>query len=439
VTNTKMSMSESGTDERTTDAAGAQRRLPRNVLALTVTSLLNDISSEMLINLLPLFLFNVLGVRTSVIGLIEGVAETTASLLKIFSGWFSDRMRLRKRLAVLGYSLSTLAKPLLYFATTWGWVLGVRFADRVGKGIRTAPRDAMVADSIDERRRGLAFGFHRAGDTAGAVIGMAVALLVLLAAQRGSTLLTRSSFQVIVLLSLIPAALAVIVLVLGVQEVSPVERVTDSMHSAGAERRTTRKTGFDRRFHLFLLIVLLFTLGNSSDAFLILRAQTVGLSVIGVMGMMLTFSLVYALVSIPAGALSDRVGRRRLLIGGWVLYTLVYLGFARAGAGWQVWLLMSVYGIYYGLTEGVAKAFVADLVPVDRRGTAYGLYNAIIGLAAFPASMVAGILWQGVGKWQGFGPAAPFLLGAALALIASLLLVLHPADKTKLGLEQGGR
>jgi MFS family permease len=435
VAHSRMPMQQSGTDDKTPVAARAQRRLPRNVLALTTTSLLNDISSEMLINLLPLFLFNVLGVRTSVIGLIEGVAETTASLLKIFSGWFSDRIGMRKGLAVLGYSLSTFVKPLLYFATTWSWVLGVRFAERVGKGIRTAPRDALVADSIDERRRGLAFGVHRAGDTAGAVIGIAIALLVLLAAQRGSATLTRSSFQVIVLLSLIPAALAVIVLVLGVQEVSPTERVTDYLRPKRAEEQIPRTRGFDRRFRLFLLIMLLFTLGNSSDAFLILRAQTVGLSVIGVMGMMLTFSLVYALVSAPAGVLSDRVGRRRLLIGGWVIYTLVYLGFARAEAGWQVWLLMSIYGVYYGLTEGVAKAFVADLVPVDRRGTAYGLYNAVVGLAAFPASMVAGVLWQGVGRWDGFGPAAPFLLGAALALTASFLLALHPADETKV--EQG--
>ena len=401
---------------------GSPRRLPRNVWVTTVTSFLTDISSEMLINLLPLFLFNVLGVRTAVIGLIEGVAETTASILKIFSGWLSDRLRARKGLAVLGYGLSTIAKPFLYFATTWGWVLGVRFVDRMGKGLRTAPRDALVADSIDERQRGLAFGLHRAGDTAGAVIGLAIALGVFLATQRGMADLTRSTFQVIVLISVIPAVLAVLVIALGAKEVPP----------PSLEMKPPRLTlaGLDRRFLFFLVIMVIFTLGNSSDAFLILRAQTAGLSVSGVLGMMLTFNLTYALISTPAGALSDRVGRRRLLILGWILYALVYLGFARVSAGWHAWSLMAAYGLYYGLTEGVAKAFVADLVPSERRGTAYGVYNAAVGITAFPASLIAGILWQGVGSWAGFGPSAPFLFGAALATFAVVILVRLPVKES---------
>ncbi|HEY43986.1 MAG TPA: MFS transporter [Anaerolineae bacterium] len=398
------------------------RRLPRNVWVTTVTSFLTDISSEMLLNLLPLFLFNVLGVRTAVIGVIEGVAETTASVLKIFSGWLSDRMRARKGLAVLGYGLSTIAKPFLYFATTWGWVLGVRFADRVGKGLRTAPRDALVADSIDERQRGLAFGLHRAGDTAGAVIGLAIALGVFLATQRGMTELTRATFQVIVLISVIPAVLAVLVIALGAQEVAPTSR------EATQPRLTL--AGLDRRFLLFLVVVVVFTLGNSSDAFLILRAQTAGLSVSGVLGMMVTFNLTYALISIPAGMLSDRVGRRSLLILGWGLYALVYLGFARASTGWHAWSLMAVYGVYYGLTEGVAKAFVADLVPSERRGTAYGVYNAAVGIMAFPASLIAGVLWQGVGSWTGFGPSAPFLFGAVLATLAVVMLMRLPVKES---------
>jgi MFS family permease len=400
---------------------GSFRRLPRNVWVTTVTSFLTDISSEMLINLLPLFLFNVLGVRTAVIGLIEGVAETTASVLKIFSGWLSDRLRARKGLAVLGYGLSTIAKPFLYFATTWGWVLGVRFTDRVGKGLRTAPRDALVADSIDERQRGLAFGLHRAGDTAGAVIGLAIAWGVFLATQRGIAELTRATFQVIVLISVIPAVLAVLVIALGAQE------VTATSHETKPPRLTL--AGLDRRFLLFLVIVVVFTLGNSSDAFLILRAQTAGLSVSGVLGMMLIFNLTYALVATPAGALSDRVGRRKLLILGWGLYALVYLGFARASAGWHAWSLMVAYGMYYGLTEGVAKAFVADLVPSERRGTAYGVYNAAVGITAFPASLIAGMLWQGVGSWTGFGPSAPFLFGAALAAVAVVMLIRLPVKE----------
>jgi MFS family permease len=393
------------------------RELPRNVWVVTATSFLTDISSEMVINLIPLFLANVLGVRTGVIGLIEGIAETTASLVKVFSGWLSDRLGRRKWLTVAGYSLSTLAKPFLYFATTWGWVLSVRFADRVGKGIRTAPRDALVADSIDSRHRGLAFGLHRAGDTAGAVIGLLIALIVVWAAQGGNLALARPTFQTVVLLSIIPAALAVLVLAIGAQDVPG---------TIGERSRSPNLSlqGFNTRFKGFLLIVVLFTLGNSSDAFLILRAQERGLSVLGVMGMLVTFNLVYTLVSGPAGALSDRIGRRRLIVGGWLAYGLIYLGFALAGTAWQVWALFTLYGIYYGMAEGTSKAMVADLVRPDQRGTAYGVYNAAVGLTAFPASLIAGLLWQGVGRWSGFGPGAPFLFGAASALLAVALLAL---------------
>lgn len=417
-------------DLAASEGTAAPRRLPRNVWVVTITSFLNDISSEMLLNLLPLFLFNVLGVRTTVIGLIEGVADTTASLVKLFSGWISDRLRMRKGLAVLGYMLSTVAKPFLYLATSWGWVLGVRFADRIGKGLRTAPRDALVADSIDERQRGLAFGIHRAGDTAGAVLGLSVALVVLLASQRGVAALTRDTFQTIVLISLIPAVLAVLTIALGAQEVTPALRGNTTPRSGPVDKPRLTLAGFDRRFRLFLLITVLFTLGNSSDAFLILRAQTAGLSVSGVLGMMVVFSLVYTLVSVPAGALSDRVGRRKLLIAGWSVYAVVYLGFARATAGWHAWILMATYGIYYGLTEGVAKAFVADLVPSEQRGTAYGVYNAAIGITALPASLLAGFLWQGVAGWNGFGPSAPFLFGAILALLAAVFMTQLPTGGT---------
>lgn len=392
------------------------RDLPRNVWVVTATSFFTDISSEMVINLIPLFLADVLGVRTGIIGLIEGVAETTASLLKVFSGWLSDRLAQRKWLTVAGYTLSTVAKPFLYFAASWGWVLGVRFADRVGKGVRTAPRDALVADSIEESHRGLAFGLHRAGDTAGAVLGLLIALAVVWAAQGGSLALTRATFQSVVLFSIVPAALAVLVLALGAQDVS----VTRDMH----RRPSLSLQGFDARFKGFLLIVVLFTLGNSSDAFLILRARERGLSTLGIMGMLVTFNLVYALISGPAGALSDRIGRRRLIVGGWLAYGLIYLGFALAGTAWHVWALFALYGVYYGMAEGTAKAMVADLVRPDQRGTGYGVYNAAVGLTAFPASLIAGVLWQGVARWKGLGPSAPFLFGAMLALVAVALLVL---------------
>lgn len=400
-------------DEAT--ARGGVRSLPRNVWVVTVTSFLTDISSEMVLNLLPLFLSETLGVKTNVIGLIEGIADATASLLKVFSGWLSDRLGSRKWLAVIGYGLSAVAKPFLYFATAWSGVLAVRFADRVGKGIRTAPRDALVASTVDARQRGIAFGLHRAGDTAGAALGLVIALLVVLAAQGERVTLARDTFQTIVLLSIIPAALAVLALAVGARDVTVAE------HHAPA-RLTLR--GFDRRYRLFLLVVILFTLGNSSDAFLILRANKLGLSVAGVLGMLITFNVVYALVSEPAGARSDRVGRRRVLLAGWLLYAVVYAGFAAANAAWQVWALYGLYGVYYGLSYGVSKALVADLVPRAQLGTAYGVYDAAVGLMALPASLIAGVLWQGVAGWEGLGPRAPFAFGALLALLAAALLPL---------------
>jgi MFS family permease len=391
------------------------KSLPRNVWAVTLTSFLTDISSEMLVYLLPLFLFNILGVKTNVIGLIEGVAETTASLLKVFSGWLSDKLGQRKWLAVAGYGLSTLSKPFFFIVNTWEQVLVVRFADRLGKGLRTAPRDALVADSVDEKQRGFAFGLHRAGDTAGAFLGIFIALSVVWVTQRTTLTLTLSTFHLLVIISTVPAVLAVIGLAVLAQE-TPIPK----------EKRQAPQlslAGFDARFKLFLLIVVLFTLGNSSDTFLVLRAQAAGLPVLGVLGMMMTFTFVYTLVSGPAGALSDKIGRRRLIIGGWLVYGVIYLGFANVTAGWQAWALMGVYGIYYGTTEGVAKAYVADLVKPEQRGTAYGVFNAAIGLTAFPASFIAGILWQGAFGWNGFGPGAPFYFGAVMALGACGLLV----------------
>ena len=390
------------------------RALPRNVWILGLTSFFTDISSEMLINLLPLFLANVLGAGTAVIGLIEGLAESTASLLKVVSGWLSDRLGRRKWLTVVGYGLSTVVKPILYLSASWSSVLGVRVADRVGKGIRTAPRDALIADSIDQGQRGLSFGLHRAMDTAGAFCGLLIATGVIWAMQAGGGVLERSTFQTVVLFSVVPAVLAVLILAFGAREVP--------RRSDVARAPSLTLKGFDPRFRGFLLILVLFTLGNSSDAFLILRAQERGLSVLAVMGALLTLNLVYTLVSGPAGMLSDRIGRRRVIVSGWVLYGLVYLGFALAGSGWQVWMLYALYGMYYGVTEGTARALVADMVRPDQRGTAYGLFNAVVGVTALPASVLAGLLWRGLGTWGGFGASAPFLFGATLALLAAALM-----------------
>ena len=399
------------------------RALPRNVWAVSLTSFFMDISSEMVLNILPLFLSNVLGVGTNIIGLIEGIAEATASLLKVFSGWLSDRLQARKWLAVTGYGISTLVKPFFYFANAWTAVLAVRWADRVGKGVRTAPRDALVADSIDESQRGLAFGFHRAADTGGAVLGLLIALGVVWAAQSASVELDRRTFQVVVLASLIPAALAVISLALGAEDV-PV--------TGQRERPAITFKGLGKPFLVFMVIVGLFDLGNSSDAFLVLRAQERGLNVLGILGMLVTFNLVYMLVSTPAGSLSDRIGRRRVIVVGWLAYAVIYFGFAAAGTGWHAWVLYALYGVYYGLAYGTTKALVADIVPVELRGTAYGTYNAVLGLLDFPASLIAGLLWQGAGGWQGLGPSAPFFFGAALALAAAILMALWkpPVRKT---------
>ena len=387
--------------------------LPRNVWVMSATSLLNDVSSEMLLNLIPFFLANILGVRTSVIGLIEGVAETTASLLKIYFGALSDRFSKRKPFAVVGYALSAVTKPLLYFASAWGWVLGVRVADRIGKGIRTAPRDALIADSIDDKQRGLAFGVHRAADTLGAFLGLGIATFIVWRTQAQASLLSLDTFKLIVLVSIIPGVLGVLVLASGARE------VTGSGQGVEATRLSLNE--MDPRFRSFLFVLVLFTLGNSSDAFILLRGQERGLSILQVMGMSLTFNAIYTVFAGPLGAWSDKVGRRRLMLGGWLAYGLVYLGFAFSKTGWQIWALFALYGFYYAATEGAARALVADLVPQAQRGTAYGLFNAAVGLTVLPASLIAGLLWQGLGTWAGFGPGAPFFFGALMALLAGFL------------------
>jgi len=396
------------------------KNLPRNVWAASLTSFFNDISSDMVLNVLPLYLSNVLGVKTNIIGIIEGVAEAMSSLLKIFFGWLSDKLHGRKWLAVAGYAISTLSKPFFYFANSWGWAAGVRWADRVGKGVRTAPRDALVADSIEPDQRGLAFGFHRAADTGGAVIGLLAAALIVWLSQSTSLNLGQNTFRMIVLVSLIPAFLAVLTLAFGAKDVKK---------EGKSAKFTISLKKLGKPFLVFLLIVGLFDLGNSSDAFLVLRAQERGISVLGILLMLAVFNLVYALVSTPAGSLSDRIGRRKVIIGGWLVYSLIYLGFALAQKPWHVWALYIAYGLYYGLAYGTAKAMVADLVAPELRGTAYGTYNAVLGIIDFPASLIAGVLWLGVGGWAGFGPSAPFLFGSGLAFLAAALMFLWQPKK----------
>lgn len=406
-------MSEIVENSKTSTERVKIKDLPRNVWAVGLTSFFMDISSEMVLNIVPLFLANVLGVQTSIIGLIDGIAEAIASTLKLFSGWLSDKIGGRKWLAVAGYAISAISKPFFYIASSWELIGGVRWADRVGKGIRTAPRDALVADSVTPKTRGLAFGFNRALDKSGAVVGILIAALVVWLTQKNNIDLTKPTFQTIVLISLVPAFLAVISLSVGARDV-------EVKGQREAPRFSLR--GMGKPFNIFLVIISVFTLGNSADSFLVLRAQNLGVSVIGILVMLAVYNLVIALVATPAGSLSDRIGRRKLIVGGWLVYAAIYFGFAAAQTAWLVWILYVTYGLYFGMAFGTANAMVADLVPEHLRGTAYGTYNAIIGLLAFPASFIAGILWQGIGSWSGFGPSAPFLFGGSLALIAALLM-----------------
>jgi len=388
-------------------ASSGRRADLRNVIALGLVSFLTDISSEVSLTFLPLFLSEVLGTASALIGVIEGLAESTATLLKLFSGWLSDRLGRRKVLTLLGYGLSALSKPFLYLADAWGPVLVIRFADRVGKGVRTAPRDALVADSAAEEGRGRAFGLHRALDTAGAVWGTGIIAIVVYLSQQMGAALNRSTYQRLVLWGILPGFLALLILALFVREVRP---------AAPNGRLRLSLRGFDRRFYIFLIALVLFTLGNSSDAFLLLRARTLGLTTLQVALMVVAFNIVYSLLSMPAGSLSDRVGRRRVILIGWTAYGLIYLGFALAGNGLQMGVLYILYGLYYAAFEGTSRALVADIVPDSaRRGTAYGVYHLAVGITAFPASVLAGLLWDL------FSPAAAFYFGAGMALLAAVV------------------
>lgn len=390
-------------------------RLSRNVKALAAVSLLADVSSEMIYPLLPLFLSAVLGASASVIGGIEGAAESTAAMLKLASGWWSDRVRRRKPLVVGGYALSTIARPLIGLATSPWHALLVRMSDRVGKGIRTSPRDALLADSAEPSQRGRAFGFNRAGDNLGAVIGPLIAWMLL---QRASVPMRSVFFW-----AAVPGVVSLIVLLVFVRE-KTATLTAGATAGATAEPRMNAETalmGADAAlgpsFWKYLVVLLVFTLGNSSDAFLLLRASQVGVPMVMVPILWAAFHMVKSVSSTPGGTLSDRVGRRPLIVTGWLLYAAVYLLFGHAAAQWQVWALFLVYGLYFGLTEGVEKALVTDLVPAARRGTAFGWYNLTIGLGALPASVMFGLVWDRV------SPVAAFTLGATLAVMAAIALL----------------
>ncbi len=389
--------------------------VPRNIFFLGVVSLLTDVSSEMIFTLIPLFLKNLLGVPTLIIGLVMGVTEGVESILKIFSGWLSDKVKKRKSFALLGYGLSTLAKPFMYLAAAWGHVLGVRFVDRVGKGIRTSPRDALVADSAPAEERGKSFGLHRAMDTAGAVVGLGIAAVIIFLSEPETLKLTLDSYHSLVLVGIVPAVLAVLVLLFLVRE--PKKASPQDMPEKFIENPPEMKKGFGTQFKIFLGIMIIFTLGNSSDAFLILRADNLGFSAFHILLMLVLFNAVYALTSRRAGMLSDKLGRTWVIASGWFIYALVYLGFALSSGGWLIWLLFAFYGLYYGVAEGVTRALVADMAVAELRGTAYGLYHGTVGFALLAASLLAGWMWDSI------SPTTPFFFGAGLAALAMVALL----------------
>jgi MFS family permease len=380
-----------------------RRALSRNVYALTAVSFFTDVSSEMIYPLLPAFLTVTLGASASFLGAIEGAAETTAALLKLASGWWSDRVQRRKPLVVAGYTIASLMRPLVAIAQSAAQVLVIRVSDRVGKGIRNSPRDALIADSVDAANRGRAFGFNRTGDHAGGVVGPLIAFALV----QWRHVPLRTVFWWAVL----PGAFAVATVLFGVREVPRRALATDN-------QSTTQNDGqpLGGRFWAVLAVILVFTLGNSTDAFLLLRAQQLGVPIAFAPILWAFLHVVKSLSSTPGGALSDRVGRKPLLVAGWLLYALVYFAFGRATEHWQAWALFGVYGVFFGLTEGTERALVTDMVPPSRRGTAFGWYNLTIGLGALPASILFGALWDARGSRVAFDFGATLALAAALGI-----------------------
>jgi MFS family permease len=380
--------------------------LPRNVVLLGVTSFFADVSGEMIYPLIPIFLTATLGAPVAVVGLIEGVAESTASLVKLASGWLSDRMGRRMPLVIGGYGLAAVGKLLLVVAYAWPVVLVARFVDRFGKGVRGSPRDALIADSAPTALRGRAFGLHRSMDTAGAVIGPLLALLLVA--------LLNDRLRLVFLLAAVPGLLSVLSLGL-VREPPRQQPTANTTQESPSLVETFRR--MDRRLLLFMAASLVFALGNSSDIFLILRAKDLGLSTTATVLAYVVYNFVYMSAALPAGIVSDRLGRRRVFILGLVVFAAVYAGFAFAASALAVWPLFALYGMYIAMTDGVGKALVSDLAPVERRASVLGAYGMLTGLLVLVASALAGVLWDQVGQW------APFALGSVSALLAAGMLL----------------
>ncbi|WKZ31918.1 MAG: MFS transporter [Thermodesulfobacteriota bacterium] len=394
------------------DRGGGERKyifgLNRNVFYTGFVSMLMDISSEMVYPLLPLFLTTVLGATKTAVGIIEGIAETTASILKIFSGWLSDKLGKRKLLMGAGYGISAVSRPLIAIATAWSHVLGARFIDRVGKGTRTAPRDAIIADSTEKEKLGLAFGFHRSMDTVGAIIGPGIAFLILL--------FFVGNLRLVFLLSTIPALISVLVIIIF---------ITEKKRTREEAARLPRFSisDFDGPFRRYLVVVGIFSLGYFADAFVILRAEDLGVSSALIPIIYLAFNIVYALSSTPMGALADKIGLRRMVLAGFVYYSVIFVLIAFSTEALHIWILFPLYGIFKGMSEGTLRAYLATLAPPERKATAFGVYHTVVGLMLLPASVMAGYLWDNV------GPEATFLYGSGMSALAALVFVVFRPGK----------
>lgn len=372
-----------------------------NIIILGIASLLTDISSEMIYPLLPLYLVNVLGASPAILGIIEGLAESLASILKVFSGYWSDRLNKRKPFAIFGYSISVFGKFLIFISATWHFVFVGRLFDRFGKGVRTAPRDAIIADSSSSMNRGSNFGLHRAMDTLGAAVGVLIAYFLITS--------YKADYKNIFLFSLIPGILGVMVLSAVKEKHKPRQQ-----KEWPKEKISFRWGKLDRRLKAFLIITAVFSLGNSSNQFLLLRAKNIGFDVGSVILLYLWYNISYSLLVWPISRLSDRWGRKNILIAGYIFYSLVYFGFAVAGSHLLIWILFGMYGFYSAFTEGVEKALVTDVSPENLRGTTIGLHATLVGIGLLPASIIAGLLWKYLGA------PAPFYFGSIMSLAAAL-------------------
>ena len=396
-----------------------RKKLKKNILALGFTSFLTDVSSEMILSLLPLFL-TALGAGKAAIGLIEGIAEFTASTLKTFSGWISDRVRKRKLLVIVGYTFSTITKPFIAVANNWGQVLIVRFLDRVGKGIRTSPRDALIAESIESHERGRAFGFHRMMDTMGAVVGTLLASLFLFVFTRYFQMETVFQYRTIFWIALIPGIMSVLTLIFFVKE---------PRFAEARSRIFSFRAALPGRFVRFLIVVAIFELVHFSYALFILRAADLGVAIPLIPIIYLVYNLVYASSAMPAGQLADRFGKKKLLSLGYFMFGLMCLGFAFASSTWHAWALFMIFGLAVAVVDTIPRAMVPEMVSPEVRGTAYGIYHMVIGVLDLPASFVAGLLWDIFGRVT--GAAVAFSYGAVLAVIAAALLFILVPEKVK--------